>query len=256
MKVEVIGSGSAFSTQRNTSAVIISDEHQNWLIDCGPTIPRALWQRNLDINTVDVIYFTHIHPDHCSGLAALLNQWKSFGRTKPLIIICQQEQQTVLENLVALSIWPEKNICFEIYWMTTQEHMSIGNWNVDTAETQHEVPNRALRISNGTHSVFYSGDGRPTAATTALMHNVDIAFQECASFAALSADNSHGDLPQCIELKQALNLPNLLVYHCWDEYLPQIKRACAETDGVYVSQDGLTIDLSLPTTPQLERFLD
>jgi ribonuclease BN (tRNA processing enzyme) len=63
------------------------------LIDCGPTIPRALWQRGGDINDIDVIYFTHVHPDHCVGLTALLNYWKSFSRQKPLVIYCQPQQR-------------------------------------------------------------------------------------------------------------------------------------------------------------------
>lgn len=72
MKIDVLGCGSAFSLQQNTSAIrIIDAENRQWLIDCGPTIPRALWQRGLDVNDIDAIYFSHVHPDHCTGLTAL-----------------------------------------------------------------------------------------------------------------------------------------------------------------------------------------
>nr|VUD28896.1 metal-dependent hydrolases of the beta-lactamase superfamily III [Raoultella sp. NCTC 9187] len=66
----------------NTSALrVIDNNNRQWLIDCGPTIPRALWQRGGDINDIDAIYFTHVHPDHCTGLTALLNYWKAFPAT-------------------------------------------------------------------------------------------------------------------------------------------------------------------------------
>jgi glyoxylase-like metal-dependent hydrolase (beta-lactamase superfamily II) len=38
--------------------------------------PRALAARR-GVNDIDAIYFTHVHPDHCTGLTALLNYWKS-----------------------------------------------------------------------------------------------------------------------------------------------------------------------------------
>ncbi|SJL84040.1 MBL fold metallo-hydrolase [Vibrio palustris] len=255
MQIDVIGSGSAFATQANTSAMMVTENDQCWLIDCGPTIPRALWQRALPVNTVDVIYFTHIHPDHCAGLAALLNQWNSFGRDKPLTIICQPEQQEMLESLVTLAVWPKMALCFELHWCPTLPSMHWGAWTIQTAPTRHEVSNLAIRISSGDRTLFYSGDGRPTAESIALMENADIAFQECAAFAALPDDDSHGDLPQCAQLSNTLNLAHLCVYHCWDEYIDDIKNFCAAQPCLHVSQDGLTLDLTRDITPQLERQL-
>ncbi|MFC3025312.1 MBL fold metallo-hydrolase [Vibrio zhugei] len=252
MKIDVIGSGSAFATHANTSAMLVTENDQCWLIDCGPTIPRALWQRSLTVNAIDVIYFTHIHPDHCAGLPALLNQWNSFGRVKPLTIVCQPEQQVMLESLVTLSIWPKSEMRFEQHWCHTLPTMHWGTWTIHTAPTDHDVPNRAIRIANHQHALFYSDDGRPTDASIALMKNATIAFQECASFDSLPEGDSHGDLPQCIELSEALNLDYLCVYHCWDEYLEDIQARCAALPHLYVSQDNLVIDLDKNIGHQLD----
>lgn len=107
MKIDVLGCGSAFSCTQNTSALrVIDADNKQWLIDCGPTVPRALWQRGGEVNDIDAIYFTHVHPDHCTGLTALLNHWKSYSRQKPVIIYCQPAQQPVLMQLAALANWP------------------------------------------------------------------------------------------------------------------------------------------------------
>lgn len=104
MKIDVLGCGSAFSCTQNTSALrVIDADNKQWLIDCGPTVPRALWQRGGEVNDIDAIYFTHVHPDHCTGLTALLNHWKSYSRQKPVIIYCQPAQQPVLMQLAALA---------------------------------------------------------------------------------------------------------------------------------------------------------
>jgi ribonuclease BN (tRNA processing enzyme) len=246
MKVDVLGCGSAFSLRQNTSAIRISDDkHRQWLIDCGPTIPRALWQRQLDINAIDAIYFTHIHPDHCSGLSALLNQWKSFARSKPVTIYSQPEQRPVLMQLAQLATWPEKKTCFAIDWQDTQDAWTWHDWHIQTALSQHEIPNRAIRITQGGQSLFYSGDGRPTPASVALMHNATLLFQECASLLPLADDASHGDFPGCLALFNQLRQPALGLYHCYDAAIPLLNVACRTHAGLFISRDGLQCDLSL-----------
>lgn len=242
MKIDILGCGSAFSRWQNTSALRVLDDNHQWLIDCGPTIPRALWQRDGDINDIDVIFFTHVHPDHCAGLMALLNYWKSFSRQKPLIIYSQAEQRPVLMQLARLANWPASTLSFEIEWRDTTTSWCWQNWQIETAFTQHEIANHAIRLSIGSHSLFYSGDGRPTPESVALMTASDLAFQECASLTPLADDASHGDFPGCLELFNTLGLPRLGLYHCYDATLPELKQACLPYPGLFVSEDGLQYD--------------
>lgn len=245
MKIDVLGCGSAFSMQQNTSAIrVIDKENRQLLIDCGPTIPRTLWQRGGDVNDIDAIYFTHVHPDHCTGLAALLNYWKSFRRKKPLIIWSQREQRPVLIKLASLANWPENDLCFDIDWRDSEPAWQWHGWQMRTAFTHHELANLALRIEADGHTLFYSGDGRPTPESIALMHNACLAFQECASATALPNDASHGDFPGCLALFEQLRLPRLGLYHCNDAALPVLEQACAPYPGLFLSHDGFATDLS------------
>ena len=245
MKIDVIGSGSAFSKRNNTSSIRIIDCQKNqWLIDCGPTVPRAIWQRNIDVNDIQVIYFTHIHPDHSSGLVALINQWKSFKRTEPLTIFCQAEQQQPLQALVDLAVWPETHVCFDIHWQDITDGFEWKHWQIRTANTQHEMSNKAIRITVDGKTLFYSGDGRPTAASQALMKGADIAFQECASFTALPDDSSHGDLPDCEQLLVETEVKALGIYHCFDEAIPSLLNALVDIPDMFLSRDGLQLDLN------------
>lgn len=174
---------------------VIDADNKQWLIDCGPTVPRALWQRGGEVNDIDAIYFTHVHPDHCTGLTALLNHWKSYSRQKPVIIYCQPAQQPVLMQLTALANRPQADLGFTIDWQECREAWTWQDWQIRTAPTQHELSNRAIRITIAGQTLFYSGDGRPTADSIALMAGAGLAFQECASVAATDDDASHGDFP-------------------------------------------------------------
>lgn len=251
MKIDVLGCGSAFSLNYTTSAIrIIDDQQSQWLIDCGPTVPRALWNRKVDINAIDVIFFTHIHPDHCAGLAVLLNHWKSFGRVKPLQIYCQPEQQTVLVNQIALANWPYTGLTFPIEILASQPTWRWRGWQIQTAFAQHEIPSQAIRIEADNHALFYSGDGRPTDATQALMAGSTLAFQECASWLPLAADASHGDYPACMALCEKLALNLMVLYHCQDADRPAIAQACALHPHLLLSDDGAMFDLARPNRLQ------
>ncbi len=161
----------------------------------------------MGVNDIDAIYFTHVHPDHCTGLTALLNYWKSGSRQKPLIIYCQPAQQPVLMQLAALANWPQADPGFTINWQECREAWTWQDWQIRTAATQHELSNRAIRITIAGQTLFYSGDGRPTADSIALMAGAGLAFQECASVAALDDDASHGDFPSCLMLFQNAAAP-------------------------------------------------
>lgn len=233
---------------------MIDADNKQWLIDCGPTVPRALWQRGGEVNDIDAIYFTHVHPDHCTGLTALLNHWKSYSRQKPVIIYCQPAQQPVLMQLAALANWPQADLGFTIDWQECREAWTWQDWQIRTAPTQHELSNRAIRITIAGQTLFYSGDGRPTADSIALMAGAGLAFQECASVAALDDDASHGDFPSCLMLFRTLQLPAMGLYHCEDASLSALKQACQPWPGLFVSRDGLTLTLPRPT-PTDETYL-
>ncbi|EGT5680092.1 MBL fold metallo-hydrolase [Cronobacter turicensis] len=245
MIIDVLGSGSAFATQQNTSAILIKGDGQ-WLVDCGPTIPRALWQRQTDINAIDVIWFTHVHPDHCAGLAPLLNQWKSVGRVKPLTIYCQPDQRTVLQQQALLAVWPQTTFCFAIDWRDITGDMAWRDWRIRSAPTQHEIPCRALRIDADGAALFYSGDGRPTPDSLALMAGATLAFQECASWQALDDDASHGDFPSCLTVYECLRLPALGLYHCREADIPAIRDACARHPALFFVEEGQQYTLARP----------
>lgn len=246
MKIEVIGCGSAFSRISNTSSLLVTDNTGNQLlIDCGPTVPRVLFSYGENsINEINAIYFTHIHPDHCTGLSALLNYWKSHGRIEPLTIFCQEEDKEPLQFFASFSNWPEKELCFDIRWKTITNYFVWRHWQLETEKTQHELTNKAVLISADGQKLFYSGDGRPTKATINLMQHADLAFQECASFEALEETSSHGDFYNCKTLLEKTDIKLLGLYHCWDDDLEKIKRDTAQLERLFVSYDGLTIDLS------------
>lgn len=91
-KIFFIGTGSAkTSLKKFHTSLLVTASNTNLLIDCGDGISRKLKELQFDINTIQNILITHLHPDHFSGLATLLVQMKLQKRTKPLNIFIHND---------------------------------------------------------------------------------------------------------------------------------------------------------------------
>ncbi len=117
MKIIFVGTGSGkTSLKRYHSSLFFTFNGYNLLIDAGDGISRALINANIDFNSINGILFTHLHPDHFSGLSALIVQMKMFNRTSPLeIYIYEKHVQEVKDYLTTCNLLSEK-MSFDILY--------------------------------------------------------------------------------------------------------------------------------------------
>jgi ribonuclease Z len=99
MKIHFIGTGSAHaSLERNHAAVLISAEERSLLVDAGDGISRALLRESVTFDTIDAVLISHLHPDHYSGIIALIAQMKLYKREKPLTIFLPDKDIHFIEE--------------------------------------------------------------------------------------------------------------------------------------------------------------
>src|SRR3954466_15095443 len=91
MQLIVLGSGtSVFHPRRASAGFWLQTEAGSILLDCSADTPHRMAQENLDWVNLDAIWISHLHLDHCAGLAPFLFgiKWAPSinQRTKPLRI--------------------------------------------------------------------------------------------------------------------------------------------------------------------------
>lgn len=113
--IKFIGTGSGkTSLKRFHSSFLISTENYKLLIDCGDGISKAILSQNLSYHSINGILITHLHPDHYSGLAALIIQMKLNGRKNILRIFVHQNLAKTIENFIYQSYIFQEKMDFEI----------------------------------------------------------------------------------------------------------------------------------------------
>src|SRR6266571_2864729 len=91
MQLVVLGSGtSVFHPRRAAPAFWVETENGSILLDCSADAPHRMAQESLEWMNLDAIWISHLHLDHCGGLAPFLFGMKYAPgieqRTKPLRI--------------------------------------------------------------------------------------------------------------------------------------------------------------------------
>ncbi len=105
-----IGTGSGkVSLNRFHSSFLISTSRYNLLIDAGDGISKALLTGEINFSSIDGILMTHLHPDHYTGLAALVVQMKMYERIKHLDIFINTELANDIQKFILNSyLFPER----------------------------------------------------------------------------------------------------------------------------------------------------
>ena len=97
------------SVNRFHSSFLISTSNYNLLIDAGDGISKALLMQQVSYDVIDGILFSHLHPDHYTGLATLIVQMKMIERKKTLDVFINSELADVIRNFLIQSyLFPEK----------------------------------------------------------------------------------------------------------------------------------------------------
>jgi len=219
-------------------STLIEAGSQKLLIDAGRGVPVRLWQMGIPMGKVDVLFLTHYHSDHTSGVPDLwLTGWLSppFGQRKTAFQVTgptgARELMTNLERAYALDIKirleDEKNPPEGIA-VRVQEFSADGvvyendGVRVTAFEVNHGdviKPAYGYRVDYRGHSVVISGDTRYNenvvkygTGADLLIHEVGAAKPEILKIPAMQRIIAHHTTPREAGMVFSRARPRLAVY--------------------------------------------
>lgn len=211
MKVTFLGVGSAFDEEHTNISMILEAGGKNLLLDCGYSVPHALFRYNDDPDFLDAIWISHPHADHYYGLGMLI-RLKTNGREKPLTILTRPDIREYIESIIALS-YPGSysDLPFDLEFVEFEEEVEWEGLSLSTAPTEHPVPNRALRVEDGESAFCYSGDGMFTDESKELYNGADLLVHE--SFTVEERVENHGNVRDVADLMDGLGVKKFAAVH-------------------------------------------
>jgi ribonuclease BN (tRNA processing enzyme) len=213
LRVRFLGTGEAFD-ERRVNVSLLVEGRRRLLVDCGPTVPWALWRWLPEPDALDALYVSHFHGDHLFGVPFLLTRWQTDGRTRPFTVFGQRGTLDRIEQVTRLAyrnVWDK--LPFSLGFREVEPDLPVTweGWTFRTAESHHSQRNLALRLEAEGIALCYSGDGAPTAATRALYRGCDVLVHEC--YAETRVSEHHAMLPEVLTLARDVGARSVALVH-------------------------------------------
>jgi len=251
LKIKFIGTGSGLtSLKRFHSSFIIYSFDYKLLIDAGDGISKALLLQNISFNEINGLLISHLHPDHFSGLAALLVQMKLTGRKNELDIFINQTIIEFIKKYILQSYIFVDKMGFDINFKPYSDDENVNiteklsfyakqNGHLDKYKLYDKSGNikfscNSFLFRERDKSVFYSGD---------IGDKKDLLLFDEFNFNTMIVETSHVSLDEIWDIYRQRNLSNLIFTHISDEdesrlqdFIDSLKNVLGK--NVFVAKDG------------------
>src|SRR5437588_4019883 len=194
MQLVVLGSGtSVFHPRRAAAGFWLETEAGSILLDCSADLPHRMAHENLDWPNLDAIWISHLHLDHCAGLAPFL-----FGikwapgidkRQKPLRIFGCEGIEKLLEAIDGAQNYKlfDQKFAVEIHELAPTEHDGtfelLAGLEAETISTPHRPESLAIRLTDRTGAAMvYTSDTGFSEAVADFARDADLLILECSFY--------------------------------------------------------------------------
>jgi len=220
MKIVFLGVGEACDENAPNTAIWLQTEadsgaQRSILFDCGPTVPPLFFRETNDPEDLDALWISHFHADHFFGVPTLLLRFWEMKRQKALNVMGQTGIRKLLNETMELA-YPGflTKLTYPLAFHEVeprQDALRLLGLSWRSAQNGHGQRDLAVRLEDGKHAVFYSGDGSPTLQTLALAERCDLIIHE-----AFDLDDSmpgHGTIQKCIDFARKAKASSLALVH-------------------------------------------
>ena len=255
MQLIVLGSGTSVPhSQRASAAFWLETAGGSMLLDCSADAMHRMAQENLDWPNLDAVWISHVHLDHCGGLASLLFAMKhspqTQSRRKPLRIFSCSGVERLLKAIDQSNDYGlfKQPFPLEIreFAAPDQEFKPFEGIRCEMFKTPHTRESLAMRLTNSENkSVVYSADTGVSEELAMFARGADLFILEC-SFYENKPVQTHLNLAEAMRIAQIAEPRRLLLTHLYPEWdaidLPAKAREFWAGETIAAS-DGLRIEI-------------
>ena len=256
MEIKFIGTGSGkTSLKRYHSSFLINAETYNLLVDAGDGISRALIRQKVPIGTINGILFSHLHPDHYSGLPSLIVQMKMSERKDSLDIFCHESHADFLKEFLYQSYLFEEKLGFKLNFKPFEQKKKFdisAGLNFIACQNSHLEPNTRLdksgRLSFICNSFLIRVKGKNIFYTGDIGDSSDLFLFEEQKIDFMISEITHVSIEELLDSFRRLKLEKLFITHLSEDDEAQVSKLSyqlpsAERRKIVAAFDGLNIKL-------------
>jgi len=246
VKLTVIGcSGSAPGPRSPASCYLLEHDGFRLVLDMGNGAFGPL-MGVADPGTIDAVFLSHLHADHCLDIAPFVVWHRYSGRASKTHVPLYAP--VAAERRLAMAYSDDGDGITDVFDFVPvgPGSFELGPFEVTLARTAHPVECYAIRLTAGGRSLVYTGDTGPCERVIELARGADVLLAE-------AAHPPGGDLPGGLHLTgreagehaSAAGVGRLLLTHipAWVDEIGQLFAASAVFSETELVRPGATYEI-------------
>jgi ribonuclease BN (tRNA processing enzyme) len=180
MRLTVVGcAGSVPGPSSAASCYLVEHGGFRLLLDLGSGAFGPL-QGLVDPGTVDAVFLSHLHADHCLDVAPFVVWHRYSGRARDARVPLYAP--VAAERRLALAYAEDGETLTDVFDFVPvgPGTLTIGPFDVALVRTAHPVECYAIRLSAAGRSLVYTGDTGPCDRVVELARGADVLLAEAA----------------------------------------------------------------------------
>jgi ribonuclease BN (tRNA processing enzyme) len=242
VRLTVVGSSPAWPNPGGAqSGYLVEDGDRRLLLDCGPGVIARLRALDGRWPRIDAVVITHWHLDHWGDLVPWV--WGNMvgpgkGKERPELWVPPEGRERLRDFGSQLG-WDDMfEQTFVINDYPESEPVQVAGFTLVASRLPHyTLLTFGLRVTNGRHSLAYSGDSGPDDALAELARDVDLFVCE-ATLERGDLDGKprgHLSAEEAVAAFEASGARRLLLTHRPGELSLE--------DGLELAYDGLVVEI-------------
>jgi ribonuclease Z len=221
------------------------------LFDCGEGTTQSLLKRMGSLNSLKLVFFTHLHGDHVSGIISLIwAMWLRERRRERIIIVGPEKTKDTVMTLLKTVNTPFNDVTVPLEFKELTPGSSY-NGLVKTIQSTHSPTCLAYRFERGGVSFCYSGDTAPSEAVAKLATGCKLLIHDSAfpdEMADQAKRSNHSTSGEAARIAREAQVGILVLFHWSSVNEGKEQRLINQAKMVFKKQvilarDGLEITL-------------
>lgn len=247
----MLGTGTSYpDPHRVQSGILIENGEQRILLDIGSGVLQRLIQLDIDIKTIESVFISHFHIDHCSDYLPLVQTLWLAGYDKTLNLFAPPPVRQWSRAMFDIAFpYIRDKILINTIVLNENHVIPQGNLTVVAGLNLHgSYDTRAFKVEYGEKSLTFSSDTAPCKDIIDLAKGTDVLIHECNWLDGPHPEGVHTSPSELARIAEEINPSKVVLTHVAPEVVAKkdkvIEIVSRRTNAeVMMGDDLMSIDL-------------
>ncbi|MFW9862957.1 MAG: MBL fold metallo-hydrolase [Candidatus Thorarchaeota archaeon] len=251
MMVRLLGTGTSLpDPERVQSGVLVEADGTALLLDIGSGVLHRLTQTDVDLTSINHVFISHFHIDHCSDFLSFCQTLWLLGYDKTLELYAPQRLWEWSRGVYDIAFpYLREKLLVEKRTLNENDVVHLGPVVVSVSPTTHStLESRAFRVEHKGKAVVYSSDTAPCPEVLDLATGADVLIHECNWLDGDHPGGVHTSPSELAEIVELAEPRKIVITHVSPEVVAKEKEVLAKVGRrtnaeVMLARDLTTIAL-------------